>query len=312
MEESHMAESCKQQQVRVEETVFEPIEKWVEQQEERCRNEPCNWWMLCLNKLVCWVVTELVKVTEWVTKLVVRWVYRTVCTVVSLVIGVLAIFIGRLDIIVQALKDLLELVVDAIYSVIGALIFALIMSIDFIQTIFGIEKKRKLTENEIKVLKPIFGDSLLYFLIRVVETPGILKSIDGNPRAFTIGYNIYPPVNSMKTLVHECVHVWQFQYAGTQFIGQSMIQQAIGGQATYDWRTTIGQDDNAWYLLDSNEAKASFVGDVFSDGTFNSGGIVDNSDGAFFTTGKKGTNNFQDGGVDYTVRANHAWDILKT
>jgi hypothetical protein len=307
-----MAESCKQQLVRVEETVYEPIDKWVEQQEKRCRNEPCKWWMLCLNKLVCWVVTKAVKVTTWVAKLIVRWAYRIFVTAVSVVIGILAIFIGKFDIIIQALKDLLELIVDAIYFAIGALIFVLIISIDFIQTIFGFEKKRKLTEDEIKVLEPIFGDSLLYFLIRIVEKPGILRSIDGNPRAFTIGYNIYPPVNSMKTLVHECVHVWQFQYAGTQYIGQSMVQQAIGGKATYDWKTTMGQDDNAWYLLDSNEAKASFIDNVFSDGTFSSGGIVDDSDGAFFATGKKGTNNFQDGGVDYTVRANHAWDILKT
>lgn len=69
-----MAESCKQQQERIEETVLQPIDQWVERQEENCRNEPCIWWMLCLNKLVCAIVTVLAKVTLWVTTVVVRWV----------------------------------------------------------------------------------------------------------------------------------------------------------------------------------------------------------------------------------------------
>lgn len=64
-----MAMTCKEQQERVEETVLQPIDQWVEQQEQRCSTEPCNWWMLCLNKVVCWVVTTLVKVTLWVTTL---------------------------------------------------------------------------------------------------------------------------------------------------------------------------------------------------------------------------------------------------
>lgn len=308
-----MALSCREQVVRIEEEVLQPMTQYVDERREECRNEPCNWWLLCLNKLVCTVFWAVVKVVTWIVTTVVRWGTRIVCVVVSLVIGILAIFIGNFDVIIQALRDLLELIIDGIYFVIGALIFAAIMSIDFVQTFFGIEKKRKLTKTEIEALKPIFGDSLLYFLVQIVEEPGILRSIDGNPRAFTIGYNIYPPVNSMTTLVHECVHVWQFQYGGTQYIGQSMVQQAIGGQATYDWRTTIGQGDNAWYLLDSNEAKASFVDNVFSSGTFNfDDGTVDSSDGAFFAAHDNGTNDFIDSGVDYTVRGNHAWNILKT
>jgi hypothetical protein len=308
-----MALSCREQAVRIEEEVLQPITQYVDERRKECRNEPCNWYMLCLNKLVCTVFWAVVKVVTWVVTTVVRWGTRIICVAVSLVIGLLAIFIGNFDIIIQALRDLIELFIDVIYFVIGAFIFGLIMAVDFVQTLFGIERKRALTKDEIEVLRPIFGDSLLYFLIRIVEEPGILKSIDGNPRAFTIGYNIYPPVNSMTTLVHECVHVWQFQYGGTQYIGQSMVQQAIGGRATYDWRTAMGQGDNAWYLLDSNEAKASFIDNVFSSGTFNlDDGSIDDSDGAFFTARDNGANSFIDDGEDYTVRANHAWSILKT
>ena len=308
-----MALSCREQTVRIEEEVLQPMTQYVDERREDCRNEPCKWYMLCLNKLVCTVFWVAVKVVTWVATTVIRWGHRIICVAVSLVIGLLAIFIGNFDIIIQALKDLIEIVIDAFYFVLGALIFAVITAIDTAQIIFGIEKKRKLTKEEIEILKPIFGDSLLYFLIRIVEEPGILRSIDGNPRAFTIGYNIYPPVSNMNTLVHECVHVWQFQYSGSHYIGQSLVHQAIWGQEIYNWRNRIGEDDNAWYFLDSIEAKANFIDDIFSGGTFNdNNGTIDSSEGAFFTTQDSGVNEFQDGGTDYTVRANHAWNILKT
>src|SRR5438552_3386848 len=113
-----MAESCKQQQERIEESVLQPIDTWVTQQEQRCRDEPCNWWTLCLNKLLCWVVVGLVKVCLWVTTIIVRWVYRLVCTVVSLVIGLLALLVGDSTILAQAVKDLWELAKDGTYAVI--------------------------------------------------------------------------------------------------------------------------------------------------------------------------------------------------
>src|SRR3954451_21195270 len=100
-----MAESCKQQQERIEETVLEPIDTWVNQQEQKCRDERCNWWTLCLNKLFCWIVVVLVKVSLWVVTIVVRWVYRLVCTLVMLVIGLLALLIGNTAILAQAIGD---------------------------------------------------------------------------------------------------------------------------------------------------------------------------------------------------------------
>lgn len=309
-----MALSCREQTVRIEEEVLQPMTEYVEERREECRNEPCKWWMLCLNKLVCTIFWVLVKVVTWVVVTVVRWGTRIICVFVSLFIGVLAIFIGRFDILMQAFVDLIDLIVDAFYFVLGALVYVVLTAIDTVQTVLGIEKKRGLTKEEIAILRPVFGDSLLYFLIRIVEQPGILTSIDGTTRAFTIGYNIYfPPGTSTTTLVHECVHVWQFQFGGTQYIGQSLIHQAIGGSTTYSWRATIGTGDNAWYFLNSIEAKASFIGSVFSSGTFNfDDGTIDTADGAFFDERDNGSNSFIDGGTDYTTRANHAWNILKT
>ena len=47
--------SCREIQDWIETQIEQPIEAWENQQEQRCRNEPCNWWTLCLNKLFCWL-----------------------------------------------------------------------------------------------------------------------------------------------------------------------------------------------------------------------------------------------------------------
>jgi hypothetical protein len=111
-----MAESCKEQQVRVEEEVIQKVDRYVKEQRERCENEECNPWLLCLNQVVCWLYWVTVKITEWVVIVVVRWVYRVVCVAVSLVIGLLAlIFTFNADILIRALQDLWELAKDAVF-----------------------------------------------------------------------------------------------------------------------------------------------------------------------------------------------------
>ena len=316
-----MAESCKQQQERVEETVLQPIDQWVEQQEEKCRNEPCIWWMLCLNKLVCWVVTALVKVTLWVTTVVVRWVYRIVCTVVSLIVGVLALVIGNTDILVQAVKDLWELTKDAIYTVIGVVIFAALRIVDIIQTIAQLQPaKRRLTERERGILWPIFRDSLNYNAIElVIGSAGLLSIFKGT--AFTMGYTIYIQSYSEQTLVHECVHTWQFQFEGFKYIGNSALNQLDSrvfspGYDPYDWKPHIDAGES-WYTLKSGEAQASFIEDVYALGLFDEFAVpgvpVGPTPGVFFREDKSlGQNMFNVGGVDYTNQANDAWRIIRT
>lgn len=312
-----MAESCKQQQERIEETVLEPIDQWVEQQEERCRNEPCNWWLLCLNKLVCWVVTLLVKVTVWVTKIVVRWVYRTVCTIVSLAIGVVALLFGNTDILVQAVKDLWELAKDAFYTATGLVIFLALRIVDIFQSAFGLQPaKRRLTERERGILWPIFRESLYYNAIELVVGPaGILT---GSGRAFTMGTTIYLPSYSEQTLVHECVHTWQFLYEGFKYIGNSAFNQLDSivfnqGYKPYNWRPHIDAGES-WYTLKSAEAQAQFIEDVYRLGHFDfaAPGVLDDvTPGAFFREDKSLGHNVFKSGADYTNQANDAWRIIR-
>ena len=315
-----MAKSCKKQLAQVEKETLQPIESYVNQLQEVCENQECKWYLLCLNVLFCWLVLVVVKVIEWVVVLVVRWVYRIICIALSLIVGVLALLIGRFDILFQAISDLGNYILDAFYFAIGLLIYYGIHLMGTILTLLNFQdKKRKLTEAEINILTPIFGDSLLYTRIRVTEGRiGILgPPFNFTEGGITIGYDIYylskthATINS-STLVHECVHVWQFQYGGTQYIGQSVFTQGLT-KDPYDWEQKIGTGPNSWYLLKNVEARAEFISDLFEAGVFiHVGGLVENSEGSFFITGVAGNNQFISNGKDYTVIANEAWKILLT
>jgi hypothetical protein len=313
-----MAESCKQQQERIEESVLQPIDKWVTQQEQKCRDEPCNWWTLCLNKLFCWLVVGLVKVSLWVTTILVRWVYRMVCTVVMLVVGLLALLTGDSTILAQAVKDLWELTKDSVYAAIGAVIFVALRIVDLVQSAVGVQPaKRRLTREERGILFPIFRESLNYNAIElVVGSAGILTT---KGLAFTMGFTIYLPSYSEQTLVHECVHTWQFEFHGFGYIGNSALNQLDRmvfnkGYDPYVWKTRLDAGDS-WYTMKSAEAQAKFIEDVYASGRFDfeAPGVLDDpTPGAFFKEDAAlGHNVFQLGGT-YTEQANAAWRIIRT
>ena len=313
-----MAQSCQQQAERIEETVLQPVDQWVDQLERRCRDEPCNWWTLCLNKLFCWVVVVLVKVTLWVTTIVVRWVYRTVCTVVTLAAGVVALLFGRTDILLQALNDLWTLIKDAFYSATGTVIFVALRIVDLVQTVLRLQPaKRRLTERERAILQPIFRDSLAYDTIELVVGPAGILTTSG--RALTMGFTIYLPSYSEQTLVHECVHTWQFQFGGFRYIGNSAFHQLDSlvfspGYQPYNWRARIDAGDS-WFTLRSVEAQAKFIEDLYADGIFDltDPEVADLTDpGAFFREDESGQNAFVVAQTVYTPQANAAWRILRT
>ena len=89
-----MGRTCREIHEWIEEEIEQPIEEWEDRQEERCREEPCNWWMLCLNKLFCWLVWVTVKVIRWVVVTVGKWVVRVVCTVINFILDVIGFIIG--------------------------------------------------------------------------------------------------------------------------------------------------------------------------------------------------------------------------
>jgi hypothetical protein len=206
---------------------------------------------------------------------------------------------------------------DAFYAATGAVIFAALRLVDVVQTAVGLQsKKRRLTEREQSLLRPIFRDSLAYGLIEIVDGRAGVLSISGRP--FTMGFTIYMPRYDEPTVVHECVHVWQFQYGGFRYIGNSTFNQLDSmvfnrSYEPYDWRPRMDAG-SSWYQLESVEAQAQFVQDVYARGSFDFDAPEtpdDHTPGAFFRDGAAGHNSFREGERDYTPQANAAWHIIR-
>lgn len=134
-----MGRVCSEVQEWVEEEVEQPIEEWEQRQEERCREEPCNWWMLCLNKLFCWLVWVTVKVVRWVVVTVGKWVARVVCEVVNLVLDVVAFIVNlilSIPIIGGIIRTILNWVTEIIWRLVGI--------VDFFASWAGIRPRKKM------------------------------------------------------------------------------------------------------------------------------------------------------------------------
>jgi hypothetical protein len=123
-----MAEICRESQEWVEETVERPIEEWENREEERCREEPCNWWVLCLNKLFCWIVLVAVKVVRIVLVTIGKWVARVVCEIVSFVVDALTFVVNlvlSIPILGGIIRTVLNWVTEIIWRAIGLIDFGL-------------------------------------------------------------------------------------------------------------------------------------------------------------------------------------------
>ena len=67
----------------VEEEILEPVDTWVTEVHQNCKELP--WW----NPLrwFCWLVVKLVKVVIWVIKTIEVAIFETICTVVAFLVG---------------------------------------------------------------------------------------------------------------------------------------------------------------------------------------------------------------------------------
>ncbi|MBD0369837.1 MAG: hypothetical protein ICV60_03220 [Pyrinomonadaceae bacterium] len=123
-----MALVCREIHEWIEQQIERPIETWENQQEQRCRAEPCNWWCLCCNRWFCWLVWVLVRIIRWVLVTVGKWVVRVVCEVVSFVLDVIAFVINlilSIPIIGGIIRTILNWVTEIIWRVVGLFDLAL-------------------------------------------------------------------------------------------------------------------------------------------------------------------------------------------
>lgn len=134
-----MGRVCRETQEWVEEQIEQPIEAWENREEQRCRNEPCNWWTLCLNKLFCWLVLVLVKIIRWVVVTVGKWVARVFCEIVNFALDVVGFIINlilSIPIIGGIIRTILNWVTEIIWRLVGI--------IDFFASWAGIRPRKKM------------------------------------------------------------------------------------------------------------------------------------------------------------------------
>jgi LysM repeat protein len=137
---------------------------------------------------------------------------------------------------------------------------------------------RKLNPTEIADLQKIFGSSVDYSKVEIVEgNLGALGALSQG-RAFTFGNTIYVPgalashtPPGQAKLAHEMVHVWQYQSSGAGYITSSIWARATQGeQAAYSWQKDV-DSGKAWHEL-SSEQQGQLIEDAVKAQFFNNPG----------------------------------------
>lgn len=108
-------------------------------------------------------------------------------------------------------------------------------------TFHSLTKTRPLSAYEISTLKPIFKESIDYSIIRINETSNWAKIGSKVTKTNQLGFvwmqtiNFTRPIScdrkksDMSWLVHEMVHIAQFNALGIQYVFEALIAQHIGG-----------------------------------------------------------------------------------
>jgi hypothetical protein len=133
--------------------------------------------------------------------------------------------------------------------------------ISFVQTALGLEPVgRKLTAEEISVLRPIFGDSVDYGRVRIKTEgfKGVFSLLSRN--GFTRGDTIYfrDGAADLGLLIHEMTHVWQYQNGGNALASEDIWAVTFGEGYRYEnalarglrWRD-LNPEQQAQFLQDA-------------------------------------------------------------
>jgi hypothetical protein len=184
----------------------------------------------------------------------------------------------------------------------SVLVFAA-LGVAFLQSLLRLQgRPRPLTPGERRLLEPVFGAALACDRVRIVNGRSGLFGLGGG-RPFALGDRVYmqavDPAADSGTLVHECVHVWQFQHGGAAYAVDALLAQRRDG---YDWRREIAAGRHRW--TDWNpEAQAQMVEDVWRRGARLGPTGARVGGGAFFEAQAGESRRFVVDGVDYTALA---------
>lgn len=201
----------------------------------------------------------------------------------------------------------------------GAVIIVLGVFWSLIQRIFFFQNfERSLTREERTALRNIFHDSLALYNIRLIE--GHCGLFGVNTRAFTLGNTIYLKRNEAHqqraTLVHECVHVWQYQHFGPRYTMEALGAQWLLPNA-YNWEAEAAHGRSQWQDF-NREAQAKLLDDIWTFGSLARNGNTIRGDGCFYDADRdlspveNEAVTFRYFGKDYTILALEAVRALRS
>jgi hypothetical protein len=181
-------------------------------------------------------------------------------------------------------------------------------AIALVQVIFTVGRPRALNRAEHQLVDLVFQDSIATYNVRVVD--GYAGVFSLNARPFVLGNTIYmkgySAATDPATFVHECVHVWQNQHAGSRYAAEALASQWWG--VKYDWEAEANAAKDWDYF--EREAQGEFVESVFR-----SGGVAHGvtGKGAFFAENNEALRVFRSPTTskDWTALANAATRTIR-
>ncbi len=159
----------------------------------------------------------------------------------------------------------LEGVIDTFSTLIGVVILIFLDVVHLLQSpFFG--QGRGLNQKELTILRRIYHETLNYDVIFIVQRRGLL----GGSRPFVKGNTIYLYEGYMEdgtmseydegTIVHESVHVWQYQNQGLNYVTRAVFAQVFY-QSPYSWSREISLGKEDWEEFNF-ESQAAFIEDL--------------------------------------------------
>ncbi|AKJ01482.1 Hypothetical protein AA314_03108 [Archangium gephyra] len=137
--------------------------------------------------------------------------------------------------------------------------------------------KRSLSDAEVRLLRGVLGEGLDYRPVRLVRMAPFIAGINGS-RAFVLGNTLNVPSADYDALrrgekawllVHECIHVWQYQHRGIGYVAEALWAQSFGEGYDYVKALRAGKP---WTKMNP-EQQAQLIQDAFHGGYFEMPGV---------------------------------------
>ncbi|WP_143229356.1 hypothetical protein [Actinophytocola xanthii] len=147
----------------------------------------------------------------------------------------------------------------------GAVLVVLGKLVALGQAVVGVPRgDRALDADELAMLERVFRGSVDLRAVRVVPGPAGVFTRTGRP--FALGATVYLGTRlDPATLVHECVHVWQYQHRGCRYTAEALWAQHTVKPSAYRWTDELDRGRRHWREFNL-EAQAQLLEDIARSG----------------------------------------------